>query len=637
MIYNESDSKNYHFFYFEEGLNIYMKFKQKMKYKFECFLSKGTFSLIMMLFLITFISVTIVGIVAFFVSGEDSVFHVVWVSFMQTLDAGNLSGEEGQFFYVFLMTISTIVGIFVTSLLISFISSGFQSKLENLQKGTSRIIEKNHTLILGYNENVKVIVGELIEANLNVKHPVVAILSEQGMMETLNDLKQNLRSFRNTKIIIRTGSFYDKTKLEMCSIADAKSVIIAEEDDSNTIKAILAIRQTPFFDEGHNGYISTIISHEMNLTVAQNIGGVKLEVIHLSDAMNRIMSQTCLQPGLSFIYKDIFDFNGDEFYFFNHYGELTNRTFGSIFNDFNKSSVVGLFSNSQVLLNPPHDTLIEQEDQIIVISEDDDTIYLGRVENHDYDTLIEKTIHSESRVKRSILSIGFNDSTLDVIKGFEPYIKKGSKITFLVSNELSTHFYETMATYDAVEYEVKQGITYDRETLENIDFSKINTVIVFGNNIDDDKSDSETLLTVLHLREIEKKLNIDLQIVIEIKKNSNADCMQYASIDDFVVSNILSNKMLSQISENRHLNKVFQELLSSDGSEIYLKPAKNYIKLNVALSYETVVRSASFKNEIAIGYKLKSHKEHGGVFVNPEKDLVLSFHEGDYVIVLAED
>ncbi|MDD3123865.1 MAG: hypothetical protein PHC62_10230 [Candidatus Izemoplasmatales bacterium] len=615
-----------------------MKFKQKMKYKFECFLSKGTLSLIMMLFLITFISVAIVGIVAFFVSGEDSIFHVIWISFMQTLDAGNLSSEEGQFFYVFMMTISTIVGIFVTSLLISFISSGFQSKLENLQKGTSRIIEKNHTLILGYNENVKVIVEELIEANINVKHPVIAILSEHGMMETLNDLKQSLHSFRNSKIIVRTGSFYDKTKLEMCSIADAKSVIIAEEDDSNTIKAILAIRQTPFFEEGHNGYISTILIEEMNMSVAKNIGGDKLEVIHLADAMNRIMSQTCLQPGLSFIYKDIFDFNGDEFYFFNHYGELTKRTFGSIFNDFNKSSVVGLFTNNKVFLNPPHDTLIGADDQIIVISEDDDTVYLGRVENHTYDTLIEKASHFESRVKRNILAIGLNESKLDVVKGFDPYIKKGSKITFLVSKDLNSNFYETMSTYDTVEYEVKQGITYDRETLESIDFTKINTVIVFGNNdVDEDQSDSETLLTVLHLREIEKKLNIDLQIVIEIKKNSNADCMQYASIDDFVVSNILSNKMLSQISENRHLNLVFQELLSSEGSEIYLKPAKNYVKLNNVVTYETVVRSASLKSEIAIGYKLKSNKDHGGVFVNPDKDLNLTFHDGDYVIVIAED
>jgi hypothetical protein len=191
---------------------------------------------------------------------------------------------------------------------------------------------------------------------------------------------------------------------------------------------------------------------------------------------------------------------------------------------------------------------------------------------------------------------------------------------------------------NSLEYHVIQGVTYDRETLEAIDYQHINTIIIFGNQTgNDNQTDAETLLTVLHLREIEKKLGLDFQIVIEIKKNTNAESMQYASIDDFVVSNILSNKMLSQISENRYLNQLFQELLTSEGSEIYLKPAKQYIRLDESIAFETVVKSASLKSEIALGYKLRSHHENGGVFVNPPKNSLCTFHEGDCIIVLAED
>ncbi|MGC4065439.1 MAG: hypothetical protein QM784_12480 [Polyangiaceae bacterium] len=36
--------------------------------------------------------------------------------------------------------------------------------------------------------------------------------------------------------------------------------------------------------------------------------------------------------------------------------------------------------------------------------------------------------------------------------------------------------------------------------------------------------------------------------------------------------------MVSQVAENPHLVRVFEELFSSEGYEIYLKPASDYVK-----------------------------------------------------------
>jgi len=591
----------------------------------------------MMLFLITFISVLIVGIIAFFVSDENSVFHVIWVSFMQTLDAGNLSGEEGTFLYIFMMTVSTIVGLFVTSLLISFVSNGFQTKLEKLQKGASSVIEKNHTLILGYNDNVAVLVGEIIHANLNIKKPVIVILTSCDLIETTNDLKLKLKKFHNTDIIVRTGSIYDKDDLERVSIADAKSVILACDNDSETIKTILAIRQTAFFNPGNNGYISTILDKSSNILVAKNIGRDKLEVIHLSDSMNRIMAQTCLQPGLSFIYKDVFDFSGDEFYFYQHSGSLTGLSFKETLLKSNHSSIVGLFRNQEVILNPAMDSIIEDNDQIICISEDDDTIFMDGNPIIYTDSIVNGS-HRQNKVKRHILSIGCNQSTLPVMKEFQPYVKEGSKITFLFSKHKTEEELEPLKQLEFIDYDILYGDTTDLEVLSQIDYKDIDTIIIFGSHLEDDEqSDSDTLLTVLHLRELEKKLKLSFQIVIEIRKNSNAEIMQYASIDDFVVSNVLTNKMLAQIAENRYLRPVFEELLTCEGSEIYLKPAEQYVKLNEMVNFYTIVESASKKKEVAIGYKKKSIQKKGGIHVNPRKDEVQSYEKGDMIIVICED
>ncbi len=261
-----------------------MKFWKKIKYKFDQLLSKGTISLVLALFTVTFIAVVLIGLIAYWsTKSTDSALSMIWTSFMKTLDPGNLEGEEGTFFYVLLMTIATIVGIFITSILISIISSGFQTKLENLQRGTSQIIEKNHTLILGWNDNVPIIVSQLIEANKSVKHPKIAILSEQDMMETYHALKQQVKNFDNTKIIIRTGSLFDKNCLETCAIDCARSVIISAIDDVKIVKTFLAIKQTSFFNNVKSGYITAIFTNLKTMKLSQEMCGDKLVALNITD------------------------------------------------------------------------------------------------------------------------------------------------------------------------------------------------------------------------------------------------------------------------------------------------------------------------------------------------------------------
>jgi|GEM_PF-588911 len=629
---------NFNNIYLSRGDDLDMNFKQKMKYWFDQFLAKGTLSLVLMLFLITFVSIVGIGILAFLVAGnEASVFHSVWISFMQTLDAGNLSDAEGSFVYVFMMTISTIIGIFVTSMLISIISNGFQSRLENLRKGTSQVIEKNHTLILGWNDNVPVIVAELIEANRSAKKPVIVILSEEDMTATSESLKQTVKRFENTKVILRKGTIHDQSSLEMCAIDEAKTVIVSDVDDVDTIKALLAIKQTGFFREGHNGFVSAIFASRKNLKIAQDICHDKLEAIHVSDAMNRIMAQTCLQPGLSFVYKDLFDFKGDEFYFY-HDERLTGKTVSEVVNQFQKSAFVGFCRKGIITLNPDPSEVISATDQVIVISEDDDTIFLDGTTSGRYDTQIVPTAHSESRAIRNILSIGYNANTLCVIREMLPFVKTGTRVTFLTPTPVDEEAVKSLRNESIMDLHFLVGTTYDQESLEQLDYQGVDTIIVFANNPDDgERSDSETLLTVLNLKQIEKDRHLSIAIIIEIEENRNETVLQYASVDDFIISNVLSNKMLCQIAENRHLNQVFEELLDEEGSEIYLKHVENYVTLQKPVDFYTIVRSAMLKKETAIGYKIKSAKANGGVVINPKKDDLITFSPGDCIILLAQD
>jgi ion channel POLLUX/CASTOR len=88
------------------------------------------------------------------------------------------------------------------------------------------------------------------------------------------------------------------------------------------------------------------------------------------------------------------------------------------------------------------------------------------------------------------------------------------------------------------------------------------------------------------------------------------------------------------------LYDLFTDLFNPEGSEVYLKPARDYVMLGVPVNFYTVVEAARRRGESAFGYRLAVHsrdKAHNyGVVVNPKKSEMVTFSEGDRVIVLAE-
>src|SRR5436190_2001409 len=79
---------------------------------------------------------------------------LLWMNLMRLLDAGTMGGDDGSGPFLASMLAVTFCGIFVTSILIGTITSGIEAKLDELRKGRSHIIESNHTVILGWSEQI---------------------------------------------------------------------------------------------------------------------------------------------------------------------------------------------------------------------------------------------------------------------------------------------------------------------------------------------------------------------------------------------------------------------------------------------------------------------------------------------------
>ena len=84
--------------------------KEKFQYQFDNLMSKGTVSLIGILFAITVIVVVLAGVIAVVTGVAEGmpVGKSVWMSLMHAIDAGTIAGDEACWQYLAIMMVVTV-------------------------------------------------------------------------------------------------------------------------------------------------------------------------------------------------------------------------------------------------------------------------------------------------------------------------------------------------------------------------------------------------------------------------------------------------------------------------------------------------------------------------------------------------
>jgi hypothetical protein len=122
----------------------------------------------------------------------------------------------------------------------------------------------------------------------------------------------------------------------------------------------------------------------------------------------------------------------------------------------------------------------------------------------------------------------------------------------------------------------------------------------------------------------------------EMRSVDNQKLASVANVNDFVVGSTITNLIIAQVSENRKLALLFEDLLDADGSELYMKKADRYVRTGVETDFYAITEIAKKRNEIAVGFK-KVTPAGITIKTNPTKSERISFGREDYLIVIAQD
>ena len=555
----------------------------------------------------------------------------MWLSLMRTLDPGTMGGDEGVRGRG-RMLIVTIGGLIVVASLIGVVSNAFDSKVEQLRKGRSKVLESDHTLILGWSSKIFPVINELIIANESRRKATIVVLADGDKIEMEDDLNARIGHRGKTKIIVRSGDPMSLVDLELASPHTARSIVIlAPEDhadpDSVVVKTALAVTNNPA-RKAEKYHVVAELQDPSYLEAAKLVGRDEVQWVLVSDLISRITVQSCRQSGLSLVFSELLSFDGDEVYF-SVQPALVGKTYHDAQFSFVDSSVFGLVQGGVVTINPPASTVIGEGDQLILVAEDDSTIKLAAsVAVPDTAAISSGTI-AKAAPERTLV-VGYNKSLHSIVKELAEYVVPGSSVTVLADTDI-IDAKPKFESYKNLKIDFEAGDSTSRATLEKLDVKSFDHVIVlaYSDDLDWQLADTKTLITLLHLRDIEVKAGIDLNIVSEMLDDRNRELAEVTKPDDFIVSDKLVSLMLSQVSENVQLTDVFSILFAAEGSELYLRSASDYITPGSTVDFYTVVEAASRQGESAIGFCSSSSVALGGVHINPSKTELITFQPGD--------
>ncbi|MBB5780005.1 CASTOR/POLLUX-related putative ion channel [Nonomuraea jabiensis] len=615
-------------------------FRERARYWFDNTMSRGTASLIGWLAVVSVgLIVVVAGLTLWLAPNEpDGVNgpgHVLWIALMHALNPGKLASDKGSTAYMAVMFAGSIGGLFVVSMLVGLLSNGLKQKVDRLRRGRSRIVESGHTVVLGWSDQVFTIVAELVKAHASQKGSVIAVLAERDKLAMEDDIREAVGDLGRTRLVCRTGRPTEPRDLALMNLATARSIVVlspeGEDPDAHVIKILLALAKR----RGVHPPVVAGLTSSRNIAAARLAGGEDVHLVDSDDTASRLIVQSSRQSGMSVVCMDLLNFDDGEIYLRTP-KKLVGMTYGEALHAYQTASVIGLRRPTGVVLNPPMDTVINADDQVVVIAHDDSHIRLAAGKPSLDESAIVEAQAPPTEPERTLL-LNWNGRAEQIVRYLDGYVAPGSVLEIAADHPKAG---TGLAGLRNLTVNVKDCDTTDRYALESLGVGLFQHVIVLS----DDRfaphhADTRTLMTLLQLRDMQSTLGEHYSIVSEMHDENNRALAEVTEADDIVISDTVIGLLLAQLAENRHLADVFGYLFDSRGSEIYPRPAASYVKTGTRVHFATVVESARRRGETAIGYRnalARNDPPHYGIVLNPDKSEPIVLNKGDSVIVLAE-
>lgn len=553
--------------------------KERFRYWFDNRMTKGSLGLIRVLIVISVLfAIIVAGLIISFGFNHSinadkkeeiiSFGAVFWDSIATLINAWMPASDDGngRTGYLILMSVSAIAGVLFTSVLIGIITSAIEEKIDNLKRGNSLVLEKGHIVVLGFYPGEYALLHQLILAAAG--KPACVVLAEDMEREEMEQsIRENLDVPKNFRIVCRTADITDPASLEKCSVETCKTVIISPTDDMRTIKAVLAVSALLEEKGVPEVSINAIISKKEHRFPPSIAEANNITTLQTNDIIAKMIAHSCTQTGLSEAFREIFNFEGSEFYLIDM-KESVGLTFEELSMRLNDAAPVGLYRAGKIMIDPPADCCLEQTDRVLVFSEENDSAKLEAARTQPLKTT--RLIQMNNEDTTDTVIIGHNE-TLPTILQELPENVSHVYLAGQSMNQEEQDALQRVADSRNLLLNYCQGDPRSERVLNELARMAEHIVILNDHNKDPEEADMEAIFLLLNLRDIRKRNGLSFNITVEMQKEHNQNLVGRGDHTDFLVASSMSSLILAQLAESPELIDVFREILSNQGNELYLK------------------------------------------------------------------
>ncbi|MFT4848372.1 MAG: voltage-gated potassium channel Kch [Marivirga sp.] len=608
--------------------------KNFLRYHFE---NKITKSSNFVLFLLIISALTALIMVAFQYSigvlEQNNFINSWWDSLTSIISIGDGNSLETRIVNFLFWCLN----IAISGTIIAFLTTKVSGFIFNLNKGHSIIIDKDHYVIIGWNPNILKIFKEI--ENGNDLKPTILCFNSMDNVEMRAKIDLEYPDQKKLRILTRTGDCYNISELGIANLQEARSVIVLDDmliENYNIETTILAIRKNI---PKSNVPIIAQFADPTNIKILSNIRGNNIIGVHTNSIIASVTSQSIRNKYISMVFMDFLDFDGDEIYFYSSEQFVgLNYMQASLYMD--KVTLIGIVNNKgEINLNPNKAILISDGDQLVVIAADD-LISLNIEKDNEVETSLNEiqivNVIKNDTNKKAILFLGWSELGQEILNKTIPFLDKDCEVSVAYRSDLAKNI-PFIDHNDAVNISLfpfdknKQLITSDY-LLEN----NFEIILILGYNdcLSEEVADTFSLMQNLHLKSSLSDISIlnKPRIVLQLNDGSKTNLIDIKEDNEFIVSDVLSSLLMTQLADNPKLKIIFDELFSAEGAVIHINPISEYLNITSfsQVKVTDLIISCLSCNETFIGYI-----ENDELFLNPQKFTIITNLESVSVVVLS--
>jgi hypothetical protein len=599
------------------------------------------------------------------VGAGDGVVEATWEVLLRLISPDQLAGQSNWRGRGILLII-TLLGLLMFSTLISLSNAALTSQLERLRRGRKSLTLNEHFAILNWNEFGFRILREFAHASTRRRDMIrVAILCGEDPVDLLALIRSNFavhgdelphHSRRPERwISIRRGQTHHTLDLKTLAAIDraAGAIILHEggQDDTQVVRTVLAINAVLRQGKGpgQEGLkplptVTFNAASDLANTIDRRLSAIykshspaqhrHLNYIPLSPDVIRlgIETQVARHRGLSAVYQDLLDFDGQELYIVEVDDQVT--SFGELFACLDRAIPIAILGPEGPEMWPDWSTPLAGR-KVVVLAPDFEATRDVRLRS----IPLTRERRREGRVSRgnpeAFLFVEWSDAARELSQSLPRVVADGSSLTVIASGtrpqDLPDMFAGrpvTFLTRDGAD-PLEQG-TVLSQTSHAIIFSDMNE--------DSQRSDARVLSDLLMCRHHADQLTDSRQrfsIVGELNRGSSRYIAGARLADDLLISDSLMAAAAVQLVMSPDLEAILLAILGPhDPTEIVTTPIDAVVTHPESATWIDVRYTlARDSGEIAIGFRRQD--EYGArVLMNPDHDTPM--YSGDEVVVISK-